>query len=497
MDPPLKRIETCARRTLFKNCPKGTEPKSYGAQQPTAEGVLGGMSSTSRVPSARSRCMFTGFVGVLAMVLVASLGPAARGTVFGDPRPDASFGIKGSVTLPSPPFNLYSGVRAIGTDSAGDVFAAGATSGGFGLLRVRADGSPDSAFGEDGYVVARGPGIEARANSLNVQADGKLIAAGYGFDSVHGRLPVAVVARVDGQGNPDLGFGSGGTVKLGSGLTRSTATAADLDPKGRLIVAVRGRASAPSSQLLRVNANGSIDSSFGRGGHFSLPRRGNEAINVTDLEARSSGSTVFAGVLGHRVVVGSLDPSGHIDRSFGGGDGQVSIGLASPKVCVDLHCTYAQACRLTPVGSGFIVMAQAGGQYFSLIRLGRDGSLNGNFGRGGQVLREDRSAVTVGYDVATGRGGDIFVAGNLSTRNARPRFAVFGYTRSGRRDLDFGADGVYLGAPASLARAILVERSGDIVVGGTANGRVRLVRFTNDSKNRRISARSANQTGRQ
>lgn len=92
-----------------------------------------------------------------------------------------------------------------------------------------------------------------------IQPDGRLVAAGYTVDG-GGQVRVALV-RWDANGSVDGTFGTGGTVATPLG----DAAALAVRPDGRLVVA--GRVGAPPDFLVaRSEANGSPDATFGAGG---------------------------------------------------------------------------------------------------------------------------------------------------------------------------------------------------------------------------------------
>jgi uncharacterized delta-60 repeat protein len=84
----------------------------------------------------------------------------------------------------------------------------------FALARYAADGSLDRSFGRGGTVLTSlGSGGEVRA--LAIQANGKLVAAGW----IHTRSHDFALARYTSHGHLDPGFGRGGKVLNNLGLS--------------------------------------------------------------------------------------------------------------------------------------------------------------------------------------------------------------------------------------------------------------------------------------
>src|SRR5207244_2135037 len=124
-------------------------------------------------------------------------------------------------------------------------------------------GDLDPSFGTGGQVITPiSSGYDA-ANALVVQPDGKLVAAGHAYNA--GNIVFALV-RYNADGTLDGTFGSGGKVTTVIG-TASRGTALVLQPDGKLVAAgytYNGKSTAFA--LVRYNTNGSLDTSFGSGG---------------------------------------------------------------------------------------------------------------------------------------------------------------------------------------------------------------------------------------
>ena len=102
------------------------------------------------------------------------------------------------------------------------------------------------------------------------QADGKVVAAGRRVgrtNALHNKL---VVFRLEPEGSIDASFGSDGIFELDSALygNHNQANAVLVDPDGRIVIA---GARDDALLVLRLNADGTLDDSFGSGGIFSGP----------------------------------------------------------------------------------------------------------------------------------------------------------------------------------------------------------------------------------
>lgn len=113
------------------------------------------------------------------------------------------------------------------------------------ILKRSANGAADTSFGNNGAISAQ----DVTISDLAAQPDGKLLVSG----TLGG---ATVVARLNANGSLDAGFGSAGFTAVEAGTVNDIALAAD----GRVIAAL----SPPA--LVRLAANGAIDSSFVREG---------------------------------------------------------------------------------------------------------------------------------------------------------------------------------------------------------------------------------------
>jgi uncharacterized delta-60 repeat protein len=157
---------------------------------------------------------------------------------------------------------------------------------------------------------------QAGLHDVLVRGDGKIVAAGFtarpGSDGV-----VPVVVRVNPDGSFD-GSMRGGAVFLNQ---FDIATDVELQSDGRMIVGGFSGAS-DASTIVRVNKDGSIDSSFGTGGKIDIAAGGDTRLQ--DIEIISGDRIVFTAEIvddggDSDGLLGQLGRNGAIDASFGNG----------------------------------------------------------------------------------------------------------------------------------------------------------------------------------
>jgi len=135
------------------------------------------------------------------------------------------------------------------------------------LLSVRADGTPDPAFGPNGLQtidITRWAGSDVDFRAARMADDGRILFVGSIFD---GTGIDAFVARVMPNGTIDTTFGNQGWTLIGSDESL-IATAIALDDLGRILIAGRTRGVGVDDRpmVARLGANGIADAGFGNGG---------------------------------------------------------------------------------------------------------------------------------------------------------------------------------------------------------------------------------------
>ena len=295
---------------------------------------------------------------------------------------DGNFGTGGKVTTA---IGTASGGAALVLQPNGKLVAAGYTFTGsrtqFALVRYLATGSLDTSFGTGGKVATPISSIDDEVSALVLQPDGKLVAAGY---TDKGSNITFALVRYDADGSLDTSFGTGGKVTTPIGSIDDEAFALVLQPDGKLVVAgYTSSASNTAFALVRYNADGSLDTSFGAGGKVStsIGSIDDEAIAlvlqpdgklVAAGYASSASNTAFALV--------RYNADGSLDTSFGTGG----------KVTTPIESIGNQVFALVLQPDGKLVAAgyanDGSNQDFALVRYSPDGNLDGSFGAGGKVI---------------------------------------------------------------------------------------------------------------
>jgi len=371
-------------------------------------------------------------------------------------------------------------IRALDAGRRGQIFAAigsGTRNGFFGAARFRPGGSLDTRFGTHGFVRADRlfpwlePFSEIDARGVALQRNGKIVLAGF-RTGVASEAPAPLLIRLRPDGTPDRSFGAGGAVApKPDGRRADSLRAVAVQASGRIIaVGVRNerdpgavRVRRPSGLVVAYRPDGSVDPAFGRGGRV-LFAGGANRYTYTGLFAVAllpSGKILVAGYRSNRLLIARLRANGRPDRGFGGGDGEVSIGLGLANSC----CPDAAAIAPLPNG-GSVVLADVSRPGAWLLRLRPDGAIDHRFGRGGIVKTGPARRLTQAHAVAVQGNGRIVAAGIEIRR--RTSFVAARFKADGRPDRSFGKGGVET-LPLGRASAALAAKSlpdGRVLLGG-------------------------------
>ena len=197
------------------------------------------------------------------------------------------------------------------------------------FARFNADGSVDDTFGNSTIPgVVELPHLVAdhrmeHVESIALLDDGSIIAVGVSEVTSQEK---GFVLKTDAAGLPDDSFGDGGFVLIP--LTYPHAVA--VDGEGRIVVAgerIDTSTFIYTSTVLRFDAAGNADDAFGDGGVVSIAwdEQGNSGY-LSDMLLADDGGIIVAGQysvygegLGGDFAVAKLDDGGTLDAAFGDG----------------------------------------------------------------------------------------------------------------------------------------------------------------------------------
>ncbi|MEU7121501.1 calcium-binding protein [Streptomyces zaomyceticus] len=129
--------------------------------------------------------------------------------------------------------------NAVAVQSDGRIVAAGSGGAGFAVLRYNADGTPDAGFGGGGRTSVNAPGDGGIAYGMALQPNGKIVLAGRADDPNSTEANDFGLTRLNPNGSVDTGFGGDGFVVTGFN-DFDEARAVLVQPDGKIVAAGYG-----------------------------------------------------------------------------------------------------------------------------------------------------------------------------------------------------------------------------------------------------------------
>jgi uncharacterized delta-60 repeat protein len=260
-------------------------------------------------------------------------------------------------------------------------------------------------------------------------------------------------------------------------------------PDGKVLVAaaVAQNSGETDAAVIRFNADGSIDDGFSFDGNV-LTNLGGANDYLTAMAVQGDGKILLCGGTSqndgsdaHDFGVVRLNADGSLDSSFGAGSGKVRIAFDEPTYGSDDIC-YAIAMQTDGkiVLAGYALKGGTAADYdFAVARLNTDGSLDTTFNQtgkqtvafnfSGSSLDDEARSVAIDSDGGILVGG---VADHGTAPTQRYDMAVARLTPDGQLDANFNTNGTVTigfnmgGANASLIQQILIQPDRKIVAIG-------------------------------
>ncbi|MBZ0207449.1 MAG: T9SS type A sorting domain-containing protein [Flavobacteriales bacterium] len=394
---------------------------------------------------------------------------ALAATTFAQPGSlDSTFGTNGKVFTTFG--TSYDQGYAVAIQADGKVVVAGYSNKNpdddFAVARYNTDGTLDNSFGTDGKVTTPIGIYDEWGKSVAIQADGKIVVAGSTSSDTDDDF---ALVRYNTDGTLDTSFSGDGKVTTDFAMDYDQANSVALQVDAKIIVAGYMFAGIDVDfALVRYNPDGTLDSSFGGDGKVTTDfGTGDDIGNSVTIQA--DGKIVAAGYTSNfgdcDLALARYNTDGSLDNSFGAG-GLVTTDFAN--VCEQGNSIAIQA-------DGKILLA--GDTYngmdsdFALARYNTDGTLDNNFGAEGKVTTDFGADYDNGYSVAMQPDGRIIVAGTTYI-GEDSHFALVRYNADGTLDNSFGAAGKVIadfGTPNDRGESVAMQPDGKIVVAGSAS----------------------------
>ena len=312
-------------------------------------------------------------------------------------------------------------------------------------------------------------------------------------------------------GGLDPTFGAGGITAIDLAGNLDQAHAMALAPDGKLVIGGTSSFAGPSfnsrAVLVRLNSDGTVDTSFGDNGQLVMPELRLPAnpiwpLDVEDFTGWPSRLTEKSSPPGRRSSGGrhgelritapprlqpcEFNTDGTFDQSFGTN----GIALADFSTAADTPA------RLLVAPDGKILVAGSAGttlspfdspssnyNVFGVARFTADGVLDDTFGGGDGMATVDFTTGAFsggcGATAITLVGNRIVVAGVASQQNAPKAVALARLNDDGTFDAHFGAGGRVLTIDSCTVSDLMADADGSVLVAESdARGAALVARYT-------------------
>jgi uncharacterized delta-60 repeat protein len=390
--------------------------------------------------------------------------------------PIIKFGSSGSVLLPQ-----LDHVQQAAAAPDGKIVLFGSLGGTLELLRLTAAGAVDANFGAAGVVALPGqntqnPGL-LDVTTIAIQSDNKIVLAGD-----NGQEQFAV-ERLNADGSIDNSFGAGGVATVP--LPSSEATDLLIQADGKIVASGEGGTNPTGGRgfvVARFNLDGTPDASFNNSGVLVTP-----LVVVNPLQgviALDDQGRLLAGGIAtdlpnktDAAVVDRFNTDGSPDLSFNGS------GSSSQDVSTGFLAQ--RLLQLIPHADGSIAVFGATQNEIETLRIAPGGAFDSTLGinGGGTVLSPPLGKVSAAS--ADANGYLLYANGGSDIGRDRP---------FGTPDLSFGSSGQANAAPPNAVISAVAAMPDETVITAAISNRQCLVMRLDDS-HKAVSPPVANTQG--
>jgi uncharacterized delta-60 repeat protein len=265
------------------------------------------------------------------------------------------------------------------------------------------------------------------------------------------------LVRLNADGTIDTTFSDDGKALLPRDIYPGEGYSAAVQADGKFLI-VYPHFSDPSIVMVRLNTDGSVDQSFGVNGTATAPAAWGDSASAT---VQPDGKILVSNYdsYDHHFSVNRFNADGTVDSSFNGGN---PVAFTVP----DINTLEGFGLTLQADGK---ILVPGYNEAFVVARLNPDGSLDTGFGTDGTA---DIEVAGLAKSITVQGDGKILVAGYNQEDETGYDFKIIRLNQDGTFDASFGNKGVAvfdLAGGRDTARDITVLADGKILVAGQSN----------------------------
>ncbi len=304
-------------------------------------------------------------------------------------------------------------------------------------------GSLNTDFSQNGWDTVYGNNNGFEITKVLIQADEKILVCAEANFSNEGHQAVIIRYKTDGTPDPDFGGGDGMVrSKEDAGLNLYTRAAGmALQSTGKIIVA--GDQFYNTERIFRLNADGTLDATFGTDGVVDVNRPNSEFIYHIAVQSDDKiivcgkENRFVSGVLEPHVFLWRFTPDGAADMSFGN-SGVVSY---NSQAWLGTFETYLVINDLIVLPNDDIIVNQSFTKYpnnfVMLSKMKADGAFDTSFGSAGHSIKSVKSndgVYTYSSSAVQDNGSILSLFTTRDTINATYSESVFRVNAQGQPD---------------------------------------------------------------
>ncbi|MGN6568086.1 MAG: T9SS type A sorting domain-containing protein [Flavipsychrobacter sp.] len=339
------------------------------------------------------------------------------------------------------------------------------------LKRYLPNGSVDMTFGNHGLSVFTIDSASTFCQAAGLQADGKIIGTGIQFYGSYYSLPMHVfVFRDNADGSLDTTFGTRGytIVAAPTGYYHALGYRLAIQKDGKIIVGgvLTGSGASDHYCVFRFNANGGLDTTFNGSGMQIAPPSPSAICVTTDVKVLDNGKIVLTGY--HRsgttsptLEIMRINADGAFDSTFGD-NGLVARAYGTTDI-YGLGLAEQPDNKLVAVMLAYNSAATSGLGDYLLTRLNENGSTDSSWGDNGVVQTHFYpNMISCFLDIKT-TGKLLMGCTHYDSLNLNYPFAIARFNNNGSLDTTFGNYGIAM-APEVMPKNSDYDRATDMVI---------------------------------
>lgn len=286
-------------------------------------------------------------------------------------------------------------------------------------------GSFDSTFGTNGRFWTQ----YIYHNDMELTADGKIIiAGGVGLsNSTQGRL-----VKLTANGTMDTTFGNEGRVGLTYG-TICTFNSIEIQPDGKIVVGGSSEIDNIKRIIVaRFLPDGALDTSFGDAGVRVISEITNSNGTLDCVKLQPDGRILYSGVTNNKFLIGRLLANGLADESFNG---------TGYNLLTDIGTSEAFDVSLFHADNKILA---SGRNYYNLmsVKFNEDGTIDTTFGQEGFIRTMPDTGPSLVYKTVMLENDDFFwAAAATNLEIIRYNSYIYKFDSNGNPITSFGNNG--------------------------------------------------------